>query len=199
MARNKAFDESDVLHKAMDVFWEKGYCATSMEDLVDRMGINRASMYNTFGDKHQLFLEALNHYRRQQAHDMIALLEQSPSVKAAIQTLLHNVAQNNDCNNPKGCFIVNAAVEFFPKKDNKDEREAVLKIIRDNLATVETALSAAIAKGQASGEIKATQSPEALAKFVLTTINGMRVAERAGYEAPHYQAIIQVIESVLFK
>jgi TetR/AcrR family transcriptional regulator, transcriptional repressor for nem operon len=193
MARNKAFDESAVLDKAMEVFWSQGYCATSMEALVDGMGINRASMYSTYGDKHQLYLKALNNYRQRQAREMVALLEQTPSVKEALQMLLRNVLQESACAEKKGCFIVNSAVEFATRD------AAVLEIVKTNLQTVENALAAAIARGQASGEITSQQSPEALAAFLLNTVNGMRVAEKAGYEAPHYEAIISVVESILFE
>lgn len=202
MARNKAFDESVVLDQAMEVFWSQGYNATSMQDLVDGMGINRASLYDTFGDKHELFLKALNNYRSQQARDMIALLEQTPSVKVAIQTLLRGIVQSSNCINPKGCFMVNAAVEFFPNKsaeDQRDERKAVLDIVCNNFQTVEKALCAAIARGQASGEVTSQQSPEALAALLINTFNGMRVAERAGYESAYYESVISVVESILFE
>lgn len=193
MARTKAFDESAVLAKAMEVFWSQGYNATSMEALVEGMGINRASMYSTYGDKHQLYLKTLNNYRQRQASEMIALLEQTPSVKEALQMLLRNILQESTCPEKKGCFIVNSAVEFATHD------AAVLEIVKNNLQTVENALAAAIVRGQASGEIKSKKSPEALAAFLLNTVNGMRVAEKAGYEAPHYEAIISVVESILFE
>ena len=62
MARTKCFNRDEALEKAMQAFWAKGYEATSVQDLVDCMGINRGSLYDTFGDKHQLFLEALDQY-----------------------------------------------------------------------------------------------------------------------------------------
>ena len=64
MARKKEFDEVEVLDKALDVFWKKGYSATSIQDLVDSMGINRASIYDTWGDKHNLYVESLKRYRQ---------------------------------------------------------------------------------------------------------------------------------------
>lgn len=193
MARNKAFDESTVLNKAMEVFWEKGYCATSMQDLVDGMGINRASLYDTFGDKQQLFIETLNNYRSQQARTVVEMLETAPSVKDALQNLLRGVLQDALCDQDKGCFMVNAAIEFATRD------AAVLQIIRQNIQTIENALSVAITKGQSTGEIKTSQSPEALAKFLVNTVNGMRVAEKAGYESAHFEAIISVVERVLFE
>lgn len=192
MARSKAFDEATALGKAMEVFWSKGYNATSMQDLVDGMGINRASMYDTFGDKHQLYLEALRNYRNLQTQQAIAILENTQSTKEAIHNLLQGVLQDYSCSNNKGCFIVNAAVEFATHD------EAVYQIIKNNLEALESALVRTIARGQASGEITSRESPEALAKFIINTINGMRVAEKAGYDLAHFQAIIQTMEHVLF-
>ncbi|WP_449398631.1 TetR/AcrR family transcriptional regulator [Chryseobacterium wanjuense] len=62
MARNIEFNEEVAIQKAMEVFWEKGYYATSMRDLTDAMKINSSSLYNTIGDKHQLFLKCIDHY-----------------------------------------------------------------------------------------------------------------------------------------
>jgi TetR/AcrR family transcriptional repressor of nem operon len=192
MARNKAFDETTVLNKALNIFQEKGYCATSIDDLVKSIGINRASLYDTFGDKHQLFIESLQRYRNQQARFMIDLLENTASVKEAIQQILQGVLQGAISDKDKGCFVVNTAVEFATRDT------AILQIVKNNLDTIETALALAIEKGQATGEIQSNQPPEALAKFVLATINGMRVAEKAGYEKAYFEAIIGVVESVLF-
>ena len=85
MPRPKAFDPDDVLHKAMQVFWERGYEATSMQDLVDCMGINRFSLYSTFGDKHQLFLAALARYRDKVVARLVDELEWSDAGLAAIR------------------------------------------------------------------------------------------------------------------
>ncbi|MGL6102693.1 MAG: TetR/AcrR family transcriptional regulator, partial [Exiguobacterium acetylicum] len=85
MARSKEFDEQVVLRKAMDVFWAQGYEKTSMQDLVDRMGIHRRSIYDTFGDKHSLFVAALAEYERFITNEMERIIDRSPSVKQAIQ------------------------------------------------------------------------------------------------------------------
>src|ERR1700730_2144482 len=76
MARQKEFDRDEVLHKAMEVFWSRGYEASSIQDLVKRMGINRQSLYDTFGDKHTLYLQALDRYREVEGRKIVELLEQ---------------------------------------------------------------------------------------------------------------------------
>jgi TetR/AcrR family transcriptional repressor of nem operon len=65
MARTKLFSEEAILDKAMKLFWEKGYNATSAQDLVDGLGISRSSLYDTYGDKHSLFVTALKRYRKE--------------------------------------------------------------------------------------------------------------------------------------
>ena len=87
MARQKEFHRGEVLHKAMEVFWTRGYEAASIQDLVKHMGINRQSMYDTFGDKHSLFLEALDHYREIQSRKVFEVLERPGSMKKNLRQL----------------------------------------------------------------------------------------------------------------
>src|SRR3981081_3787453 len=75
MARHKEFDRDEALHKAMEVFWSRGYNAASIQDLVKHMRINRQSLYDTFGDKHALYLLALDRYREVEGRKIVELLE----------------------------------------------------------------------------------------------------------------------------
>src|SRR5207237_6339181 len=87
MARQKEFDRDEVLHKAMEVFWARGYEGSSIQDLVKHMGINRQSIYDTFGDKHTLFLEALDLYRDIQSRKVFEVLERPGSMKKNLRRL----------------------------------------------------------------------------------------------------------------
>src|SRR5436305_13985260 len=91
MARQKEFDRDEVLHKAMEVFWTRGYEGASMQDLVKRMGINRQSIYDTFGDKHSLFLQSLDRYREIESRKLFAVLERPGSVKKNLRQLFEEV------------------------------------------------------------------------------------------------------------
>src|SRR3569833_1374812 len=92
MARTKDFDEDEVLSRAMDLFWLKGYNGTSMQDLVDGLGISRSSLYDTYGDKHSLFLKSLENYKRLGYEQMDKIIHQAASAKDAIRQMLeHNV------------------------------------------------------------------------------------------------------------
>ncbi len=87
MARPREFERDVVLDRAMQVFWSRGYEATSIQHLVDRMGIQRGSLYDTFGDKRALFFAAINRYDRVVTAKLVAVLEEPGSGKDAIRRL----------------------------------------------------------------------------------------------------------------
>src|SRR3954468_21430170 len=108
MARSKDFDEQEVLNKAVSLFWLKGYNGTSMQDLVDTLGISRSSLYDTYVDKHTLYLKALAFYRLTWGDQLNDIVAQTASAKQAIKQLLQLITSNllND-EQHKGCFMVN--------------------------------------------------------------------------------------------
>src|SRR5713226_921489 len=113
MARHKEFDRDEALHKAMEVFWSRGYGAASIQDLVKRMGINRQSLYDTFGDKHALYLQALDRYRDVEGGKMIELLRRPGSAKKALRQLFERVVEESLCGRERrGCFMGNAMSEL---------------------------------------------------------------------------------------
>src|ERR1051326_3516607 len=112
MARHKEFDREEALQKAMEVFWERGYEATSIQDLVEQMGINRQSLYDTFGDKHALYLAALDHYREVEGGKMFKLLERQGSVKKTLRKLFGGVVECSvGGGHRRGWFLGNAMSE----------------------------------------------------------------------------------------
>src|SRR6201986_4998640 len=95
MARHKEFARDEALHRAMEVFWSRGYEAASMGELVKHMGINRQSLYDTFGDKHTLYLAALDRYREVEGRKLFELLERPGSVKRALRHLFEGVVERS--------------------------------------------------------------------------------------------------------
>src|SRR5712692_10611500 len=113
MARHKEFDRDEALHKAMEVFWSRGYEAASIQDLVKHMGINRQSLYDTFGDKHALYLQALDRYREVEGRKLFELLERPGPVKEVLRELFERVVEGSLCDRERrGCFIGNAMSEL---------------------------------------------------------------------------------------
>ena len=114
IGRPKEFDEADVLQQAMEVFWAHGYEATSVQDLLDAMGINRASMYDTFGDKHALFMAAFEHYGRTVTRGVEEVLDGPGSPLANIRKVLTRMAGDVVGGRSRGCLACNTAVELAP-------------------------------------------------------------------------------------
>src|ERR1700712_5791995 len=111
MARTKDFDENEVLTKAIQLFWYKGYNATSMQDLVDGLGISRSSLYDTYGDKHTLYIKALESYQGKASAEICAVMNNTELVKTNIRRLLQYITDGLlDDKMHKGCFMVNAEV-----------------------------------------------------------------------------------------
>jgi TetR/AcrR family transcriptional repressor of nem operon len=192
MARTKDFDENEVLAKAVKLFWQKGYNGTSMQDLVDGLGISRSSIYDTFGDKHQLYLKALCTYREKQEVMRDQILNASVPAKAAIRQLMDlTIDQLIRDKQHKGCFLVNSAVESAP---HDKETNA---IICQNDQQLENAFHEVIKRGQARGEITSKQDPRALARFVFNNIVGIQVSAKSATDKAAFDNIVSLTMSVL--
>ena len=189
MARPKEFQRDDVLDKAMQVFWSKGFECTSMQDLVDAMGINRGSLYDTFGDKHSLHVAALERFYETEVPNMFAGLDGSGPVKPAIQSLFTEIAQTAAQDDDiKGCMISNTAAELCPDKG------PVGDIVAAGLKRAEECLHRALVRARDSGEISADRNPRKLARHFLCSLNGMRVVAK-GIDDP--KTLDDMIEGTL--
>jgi TetR/AcrR family transcriptional repressor of nem operon len=164
MGRNKEFDPDAVLDAAMTLFWRRGYEATSTADLVAETGIARGSLYATFHSKHELYLRALDHYVRDQHPMFVKLLSRTGPMLPAVRGLVESYAAEA----ANGCFVVNAAVERMSD-------DAVAARVRSSWDTLEVALSSALLRAQAQGELPADAEPGATARFLLVFLQGIRV------------------------
>lgn len=192
MARTKDFDEDEILNKAVCLFWHKGYNATSMQDLVDTLGISRSSLYDTYVDKHTLYIKALEFYQNSASGNLCSIVTHTRSAKDAIQQLLELTTSDllKDKQH-KGCFLVNAEVEVAPH-DNK-----VKNIVRKNEQQIEDSFYHAIQLGQESGEITNKQEARALARFFLNTVKGIRVSAKSTTDKTFFSDIIKTALSIL--
>jgi len=192
MARTKDFNEEEVLEKALNIFWQKGYNGTSMQDLVDGLGISRSSMYDTYTDKYSLFILALERYRERTAREMMQMINQAASPKAVIKKIFQSVVTESLFDKvQRGCFLVNTCVE------NATHDKAVEKIVNENMQDFEDAFYHAIKKGQEIGEIMNRNDARALARFVINNINGIRISAKAGADKKVYEDVMKVTLSVL--
>ncbi|NET51482.1 MAG: TetR/AcrR family transcriptional regulator [Merismopedia sp. SIO2A8] len=181
----------------METFWQYGYEGTSIQTLLNAMGLNRGSLYDTFGDKRSLFLEAIAHYEKQVMQKMIIGLEAPDAGKAEIvhhfQNLLQRVEQ--DQQTPKGgsrtrwgCFVTNAAVEVCSRDAEASD------CIRQSLQRVEQAFRHALHNAQQRGEIAAGADVGALASFFTCTMQGFRVMSKVN---PDPQVLHNVVSTAL--
>ncbi|EAZ86753.1 TetR/AcrR family transcriptional regulator [Lysinibacillus sp. FSL M8-0216] len=170
MARTREFDEGKVLEAAMQLFWEKGYEATSLSDLTSRMGIQRPSIYSTFGDKKELFEAALRRYTTSRAADIRTRLQSHVSVKQAFATFFEEVIQaeyTKDLSN--GCFCINTMVELAPH----DERFEILT--REHQLYLAVIFQETIERGVRAGELEADTDAKSLAQALIVSLIGLTV------------------------
>ena len=185
MARPRGFDRNKALRKAMLLFWKQGYEATSVHDLCTQLELNPGSLYNTFHDKHALFLESLDCYAATEGQQMCALLGAPGAGRAAIEQLFRN-AVDASMNDPdtKGCLMVNTAAELAAH-----DPQVRAKVIA-NQATMEQALCQVILHAQHVGGINPQHNPYALARFLASSMNGLRVTAKITSDRSTLQQIV---------
>jgi len=192
MPRQKEFDLEAALDGAMATFWTKGYTATSIEDLVTRMGIQRGSLYATFGNKRSLFLSALGRYQRVVTRELLAVLEAPGSGLAAIRRFFRlRVEGSLDRRRPPGCLVTNSAVELSPR-----DRGAAARV-GGSLVTLEGAFLRALERARVQGEVAATRDLRALARFLTSSAQGLSVMAKARAERAVLEDVVEVVLAAL--
>ena len=148
----------------MDAFWAKGFEATSMADLCCCTGLHKGSLYQAFGDKHTLFMNALKHYSDSEYRETAAVLEGLTSPLEIIRTLVNKIC--DDAGGEKGCMMINSVVELAP---HDPEVKAALQSFGEQRMTAVTEM---IANAQAAGEITIKTEPYKLARQMMMTMAG---------------------------
>ena len=192
MARQKEFDCEDALQKAMELFWSRGYQAASIQDLVKHMGISRQSLYDTFGDKHALYLQALDRYRRVESRRLIELLERPGSVKKNLRQLFGELVERSLSDQERrGCFMGNATSELAGRCQETASRTC------GNMAAIEEAFYRALLRGTKDGEIKGVRDPRALARFLYCVLQGLALMAKARQDRKVLNDVVRVTLSLL--
>ena len=170
MARAITFNIDKALDRARDIFWRQGYSQTSLPELLDAMEIKRSSFYNTFGDKQSVFMRTLNRASSESRNQIVTLLEQEGSPKAAIETTLKVIADDllADADH-KGCYLVNSLLELG------DDDPAVRQLVAETMAFEEQAFAATLKRASDAGELRIGLDHDGLATFLVNTLRGMRV------------------------
>ena len=164
VGRPREFDEERALEAAMKVFWSKGFKATSLADLCSAMGLHKGSLYQAFGDKHQLFMKALVHYSDKEMQEVMAVISDTATPLTNLRTIIRIVADMAGREN--GCMVVNTMIELG--NFDGEAREAILDFGHKRLQK----LIGFIAAAKESGEIRAELDPEILAKQLMMSMAG---------------------------
>ncbi len=192
MSRPKEFNPDDAIEKAMQVFWHKGYEATSMEDLLSAMDLNRGSLYDTFGDKRQLFLKVIDRYCTTFASSKVSLLDQSGPALPTLRRFISGMIEGGLAD-PKrrGCLISNTVMELSPhEKEIAGRLRLALKMAEDTFFKVLT-------RAKQQGELQKGQDPRMLAQFLVTMMQGAIVMIKAGAPADVVKQTAEIALSII--
>lgn len=192
MARTKTFDPALVIDRAMHVFWRQGYEATSVQELVEALEIGRGSLYDTFGDKHTLFLATLDHYSEMVFTALLPPLQSEGPVRDTLQQFLMRVLDLATAPaSPPGCLMTNTLAELGLRDTDVAQR------LLSNYQQLEAALLIALRRGQERGEISERHSAQALARFLLTTMQGLRILAKGQSDRALLEEVISVALTTL--
>jgi TetR/AcrR family transcriptional repressor of nem operon len=186
MARTREFDTEAAVGRAMELFWTRGYEATSVRDLTQHLGVGQGSLYAAFGDKHGLYRAALEHYRSTLAAAALRSLEEGADVRSAVRGLLAERVRIAVEHDGRGCLVVNAACERLP------EEPSVRRIVRDVQDASREALAEVLAVAAERGEISARHDPHTLAAFLITFLNGLLVSAKVTPDAGALEPLVEV-------
>ena len=154
MPWDKQFNTDDVLVKAMNAFWARGYESTSMQDLVACMGINRGSLYATFGGKRSLFIQALRRYDETHRAATVASLRKLDSPRQAIMAVFAGaIAAAIDNGSRDGCLLINTALELSPHD------EEISAFVSDCLTDMENFFRDMVEQAMARSEVSPDIDP----------------------------------------
>ncbi len=192
MARRKEFEPVEVLDKAMELFRRRGYQATSMQDLVDHLGINRQSLYDTFGDKRELFLATLDRYFDVSVCEQLKMLDEPGSALAAIRRFFESLVKLTGTDAArKGCMVVNSAVELALHDEDARSRVAAV------FSWIEETFRKTLVRAQENAELDERHDPRALARFFTWFMVGRNVLAKAGASRKSMQDAVEMALSVL--
>ncbi|MGM0951496.1 MAG: TetR/AcrR family transcriptional regulator [Pseudomonadota bacterium] len=174
MARHRQYDRGEALHKAVGLFWEKGYHGSSMKQIEQTLDMRPGSIYAAFGSKDGLFSEALASYAERGSEELAAHMQQFDSVVDGLQAYLRKVADSCRESNPsKACMVVKTLLE------TSHTHSSLARQANEVLAAIETTLASLLEQAQARGELAQNVDCGRLARLLQAQIMGLRaIAER---------------------
>lgn len=192
MARPREFDEPEVIEAALEVFWKQGYCATSVQDLVEATGLQRGSLYGAFGDKRSLYLLALEQYATSNREAMHRKIDAAADPVAVVRAMLASVASASigSCKE-RGCFMGNTAVELAPHDDEVRAR------LHEIFGALQGVIEYALRLGQERGTWPAERSARGVAALLVCAMQGIAVRGKVGIDKRTARAMRDEILTLL--
>lgn len=192
MVRTRAFNPSDALTRAVELFSSKGYSETSMDDLVKATGVSRYGLYSTFGNKRELFEQALERYADGMGRQsFLRLLEPEASIahiRAIFDERIDSMSRSGE---KRGCLLCHTAMELAP---HDQEIEGVLQKF---LKRMSRAFSVGLETAKSRGEVRADVDLAAAGEFLTGALFGLAVLARAGFSRPLLDRFVdQTIDSL---
>jgi TetR/AcrR family transcriptional repressor of nem operon len=191
MARTREFDTEAAASRAMELFWTRGYEATSVRDLTQHLGIGQGSLYAAFGDKDGLYRAALERYRTTLAAAALRSLKEGADVRSAIRTMLTERVRIAAEHDGRGCLVVNAACERLPGDPS------IRRIVRDVQDASRDALAEVLRIAMERGEVAAQRDPHTLAAFLVTFLNGLLVSSKITPDPRTLEPLVEVALAAL--
>lgn len=192
MARPKAFNEEEVIDKAVQVFWAKGYEAASMQDLVDAMGIQRGSLYAAFGSKQKLFLKSLKRYSVTVVSELLDILASKPSAIESIELFFSQLVEHLlTAGELRSCLVTNSAIERGLR--DEETKQLVLQLLNG----LENGFYKTLLKAQEQGELLTDLDLKVVANYLTSSMQGLLVMGKVCSERSVLEGINQVTLSIL--
>ena len=192
MARPREFNEEDVIDKAVKVFWAKGYEATSMQDLVDAMGIQRGSLYATFGGKQPLFLKSLKRYSATIVSKLLEILESKSSAVESIELFFSQLVEHLlKAGELRSCLVTNSAIERGLR--DEETKQLVLQLLN----ALEDGFHNTLLRAKMNGELTTELDLKMVANYLTSSMQGLLVIGKVCSERSVLEGINQVTLSVL--
>lgn len=185
MVRTRSFDPSAALTQVVDLFTAKGYAETSMEDIVKATGVSRYGLYGTFGNKRELFEQALDQYAEQMGKAAFIRLTEPDATLEHIRTLFHErIDDLYSCADVRGCMFIHTAMELAP--GDADMRDVLQRFIKRMMAAFRKGLESAQARGEVRTDLDAREASAILA----STMFGIAVLGRMGFPRDTLECIV---------
>ena len=193
MTRGKplSFDRHEVLEKAMDLFWERGYAQTGMTDLLNHMGIQRQSFYNTFGSKEEVYVESVRMYSQEMLSRINAILGQDRHPLESLQELFSMWKQMSETKEGCGCMMANSIAEFGLSK------KTVGELLKEQVNGLYDAYYQAFTQAVERGYLAKDKDPRALAASLVAMSQGMALLSKLGFGEEMLEDIMKVTKNML--